>query len=1184
MCQRASTPQRRVATLLVLALGLLLGAGTTPVIPAAKQRAVSPNATVMSQVASLLAEKEVRTPAERRIESGLLAALRQSRRARPDNMSGPVEVEISAVVTKELIASLEALGAQVSFVSGALHSIHATIPLAQVETVAAANGVVFVRPASRPLIAGAFDSASAARVRDQLGQALPQAQRNRSEGDTAHGADKARATYGVTGKGVKVGVIADGVDGLEALQATGDLTKTVTVLPGQAGSGNAGAAMLEIIYDLAPDAQLFFATALPNIPAFAQNIRALRAAGCDIIVDAARYPEESPFQMGQGPDVVSITNGGAVTQAVNEVVKDGALYIAAAGDEGNEAQNKSSVWEGYFMDGGPVPDTAPKDFGNGRLHAFGKDSPIGKPTTFTTTLVLSTSTRLISLFWNDPLGRSSNDYDLLIIHAGKTISSTITQAGQQDPYEAVAASAEPFVQGDTITIIKRGNAEDHFLHLDAHGGTFGGVLNQTNRADDPRLVKGTNGQISGHTGASAVLTTAAISVTKRALGQPFPYVEPYSSDGPRRVFFNENGVPFTPDNPQQGAPINKPDLTAGDAVTCATPGYSTYNGTGAAAAHTAAIAALAKSFNPFFTTRMITEALLASARTLPVGSPQTGGAGFVLASRYPREPGMPLGALEELGADTHPSLALTSTIQTKTLIGDGDEFVEPNETTALTVTLANLGLQQAENISMTLTTKSQGVAIISGTAALLSMTARTMPVQFVFGMGRDAPCGLPIQFELKVDYRGGFDPSGVDRRDFTFEVPTGQKGLASTNTFTYSGSAVPIPDGVGDIANPQQGQPITATLNVPALTGRIAHLTFRFDGEQCTNAAGATTVGVDHTWIHDLVITLRHGNKSATLLNQADGSGNNLCQVTLDDNEDTSIQAIQTKDAPFTGRYRPASPLAAFIGEDPAGTWILEAVDYSQQDTGNLRAFSLIITTYNACDAPVQPAIISADAGATTQQAGLNASFARPLEVLVTDAGGMPMPNVPVSFSVIPAGTGAGAALLDAASTTTNATGRARVRARANDKEGSYTVKATVSGPRRLEWVFSLTNTANQPALAFEASSLVLGEGSNNVALTVELEFPIAAPVIATYTVGGTAAYGSDHNLTPGTITILPGSISAIINFNTFANPWVDGDRTLVVALAPPTNAVLKDKNAITIVITDHLPVRRTIYLPISSK
>ena len=84
--------------------------------------------------------------------------------------------------------------------------------------------------------------------------------------------------------------------------------------------------MLEIIHDLAPGAQLYFATAFTSITSFAQNIRALRAAGCDIIVDDVvlfRRVAVSGRPGGARP-----TNGGVVIQAVKDVTAAGALYFS----------------------------------------------------------------------------------------------------------------------------------------------------------------------------------------------------------------------------------------------------------------------------------------------------------------------------------------------------------------------------------------------------------------------------------------------------------------------------------------------------------------------------------------------------------------------------------------------------------------------------------------------------------------------------------------------------------------------------------------------------------------------------------------------------------------------------------------------------------------------------------------
>ena len=56
--------------------------------------------------------------------------------------------------------------------------------------------------------------------------------------------------------------------------------------------------MLEIVHDIAPGAQLYFATADNGALSFAANISALAAQGCTIIVDDITYFSEGAFQDG----------------------------------------------------------------------------------------------------------------------------------------------------------------------------------------------------------------------------------------------------------------------------------------------------------------------------------------------------------------------------------------------------------------------------------------------------------------------------------------------------------------------------------------------------------------------------------------------------------------------------------------------------------------------------------------------------------------------------------------------------------------------------------------------------------------------------------------------------------------------------------------------------------------------
>ena len=78
--------------------------------------------------------------------------------------------------------------------------------------------------------------------------------------------------------------------------------------------------MAQIVHDLAPGASLDFATAFNGELGFAENIRALRAAGAKVIVDDVAYFEEPFFQ------------DGPVAAAVNKVTAEGVTYFSAAGN------------------------------------------------------------------------------------------------------------------------------------------------------------------------------------------------------------------------------------------------------------------------------------------------------------------------------------------------------------------------------------------------------------------------------------------------------------------------------------------------------------------------------------------------------------------------------------------------------------------------------------------------------------------------------------------------------------------------------------------------------------------------------------------------------------------------------------------------------------------------------------
>jgi subtilisin family serine protease len=251
------------------------------------------------------------------------------------------------------------------------------------------------------------------------------------------------------------------------------------------------------------------------------------------------------------------------------------------------------------------------------------------------------STLFISLKWSDPLGASTNDYDLYILDStGATVKafSASAQTGTQDPYEFISHGTNcgtpsargycPAIGDRIVVVLFRGDARA--LRVDTSRG---------------QLSINTEGSTFGHNAGANTVSTAATFWNSAGTGtRPFTGFanpnEPFSSDGPRKIFFNPNGTPLTPDNflfsTNGGITLQKPDIAAADGVSVKTPGfpYFPFFGTSAAAPHAAAIAALVISVQPTWTPAEVLNALTSTALdSMEPGIDRDSGYGIAMAAR-----------------------------------------------------------------------------------------------------------------------------------------------------------------------------------------------------------------------------------------------------------------------------------------------------------------------------------------------------------------------------------------------------------------------------------------------------------------------------------------------------------------------------------------------------------------------
>ncbi|MBI4284933.1 MAG: S8 family serine peptidase [Chloroflexi bacterium] len=231
---------------------------------------------------------------------------------------------------------------------------------------------------------------------------------------------------GFRGKGTKVGILDVGFAGYESLLGTELPANPIIYWSstiGGPGVSKHGTGIAEIIYDVAPEAQVYLVNFYSEVE-WSGAVDWLIGQGVNVISSSIIFPNSGP---GNGT--------GFINDAVLRARNAGVLFVQAAGNYAD------GHWSGTWLDG---DGDSFQDF-----IASPRDE-------FLTVSAVAGEEIRVYLRWNDPWGGSANDYDLHLYWKSTgafLATSGSVQNGNDYPREAVSYIA-PWT-GDYGIAIKR---------------------------------------------------------------------------------------------------------------------------------------------------------------------------------------------------------------------------------------------------------------------------------------------------------------------------------------------------------------------------------------------------------------------------------------------------------------------------------------------------------------------------------------------------------------------------------------------------------------------------------------------------------------------------------------------------------------------------------------------------------